>query len=77
MNANSQFSERMLRQHALCWGAAILAPPIVLVALDLFDRHTPTLLAVFSSIILMLLFGLSHGLLRKGLSSAALMERES
>ncbi len=60
--------KKAIVQHALCWGAAFLAPPIVMVILDLLDRHTPATVAVFSSMVLMIIFGLSHALLSKNLA---------
>ena len=62
--------KKTLRQNAFCWAGVIVAPPIVMVVLDLFDRHTPTSVATCSSMVLILLFGISHGLLGKNLNSA-------
>ena len=62
-----KFGKIMLR-HSLCWGWAFMTPPIVMVILDLFDRHTPTSVAIYSTIALMMPFIFSNAFLSKELT---------
>lgn len=66
---NPSDPKTVLRRHAYCWGGAFLIPPIVMVILDLFDRDSPTLVALSSSMLLMVLYGLSHSLLAKAFTT--------
>lgn len=61
-----QFKKIMLR-HSLCWGWAFVTPPIVMVILDMLDRHTPTSVALFSAMMLMMPFIFSNAFLTKEL----------
>jgi hypothetical protein len=59
---------RIIVRHSLCWAMAILTPPIVMVVLDLMDKHTPTSVAMASSMLLMMPFVFSNAVLSKGLA---------
>ncbi|MGB7347490.1 MAG: hypothetical protein WBD20_24930 [Pirellulaceae bacterium] len=54
MNKN-QFNQFVLR-HSLLWGWAFITPPVVMVVLDGFDKHTPTSVALVSTFMLMIPF---------------------
>lgn len=63
----TKFNQTMLR-HSLLWGWAFLTPPIVMVVLDLFDRHTPTSVALVSTFALMIPFIVATKLISSTLS---------
>jgi hypothetical protein len=66
---NDKLKSKIIIRHALCWGAAFITPPIVMVVLDGIDMHTPTRIALFSTFVLMGIFPISHAFLATGLNS--------
>ena len=67
MNTKQQVGKLMLR-HSLCWGWALITPPVVMVVLDAIDKHTPTSVALGSSMLLMVPFIFSNAFLSKSIS---------
>ena len=74
---NDQLKKKIVVRNALCWGAALMLPSVVMVILDLFDKHTPTSVAIFSGIFMMPLFVLSNVMLNKGLQEIANNESDA
>ena len=48
--------KRIMLRHGLFWGWAIITPSVVMVVLDLFERHTASNIAMYSGIFIMLPF---------------------
>ena len=53
---DTQKKKKIMIRHGLFWGWAIMTPSVVMVVLDLFDRHTPNNIAIFSGILIMIPF---------------------
>lgn len=58
---NDRTKKRFVITQATFWAAAMAIPPIVMAILDGFDKHTPTRVAIFSSMCLMVLSGAAIG----------------
>ena len=63
----AKFKQTMLR-NSLLWGWAFLTPPVVMVVLDIFDKHTPNNIALFSTFMLMIPFLFANKLVATALA---------
>ena len=63
----AKFNQIILR-NCLLWGWAFLTPPVVMVVLDGFDKHTPNNIALFSTFMLMIPFMFANKLVSTALT---------
>jgi hypothetical protein len=67
MDKKQQIGKIIVR-NSLYWGWAMITPPVVMVVLDLMEKHTPTSVAITSSMFLMIPFIFSNASLSQGLA---------
>ncbi|QDT13819.1 hypothetical protein [Planctomycetes bacterium K23_9] len=65
---NKKTFNQIILKHSLLWGWAFITPPVVMVVLDGFDKHTPNNIALFSTFMLMIPFLFSTKLITSALS---------
>ena len=68
---NEALKAKIIKRNAFLWGGAFITPPLIMVIVDATTRETPSqnMIAIFSTMVLMILFVLNHAMLSSALQS--------